>query len=70
MKNKIINCVVVLVLITIVFATTDYVVGNVFESESLWLELCIYIIMYGIMFGIKNGIVYLMKRNKKREEQQ
>ena len=63
--KKIINIIVDIVLIAVVFAVTDIMLIKVFHSENLWLELGIYIVLYGIMFGAKSGIVYLWNRNNK-----
>lgn len=68
MKRKIINFIIDAYLITTVFAITDIMMIKVFHSESIWLELGIYIVFYGIVFGTKSGIKYLWK-NKLRKEQ-
>lgn len=62
MKKKIIGIVVDIILIAGVFAVTDIVMTKVFCSEKTWLELGIYVVLYGIVFGTKGGIVYLWKR--------
>lgn len=67
MKKKIINAVVDIILIAIVFAITDIAMIKVFQSESLWLKLGVYIVLYGFFFGAKSGIVYLWKKRKVRE---
>ncbi len=67
MKKKIINAVIDIVLIAIVFAITDAMLIKVFHSENLWLELGIYIVMYGIVFGAKSGIKYIWKKRFYRE---
>lgn len=65
MKRKIINIVIDIILIAAVFAITDHLMLNVIKSDSLWIELGIYIVFYGIVFGAKRGIIYLWKRSKK-----
>ena len=69
MKKKIIDIIVDILLIGTVFSVTDIVLREVFHSESLWLELGIYIVLYAIVFGAKSGIVLLWKRfvSKKKE---
>ena len=62
MKKKIINVVIDILLIAVVFSFTEIVLLDVFHSESMWLELGIYIVMYGMVFGAKRGIVYLWKK--------
>lgn len=68
MKRKICNTIADILLIAIVFAATDGVLRYVFRSENLWLELGIYIVLYGIVFGTKNGIVHLWKKRHGAEE--
>lgn len=63
MKKKISNTIIEIFLIAAVFAVTDLMMLNVFQSESIWLELGIYIVLYGIVFGAKSGILYLWKRS-------
>ena len=67
MKRKIYNTIVDILLITVVFAVTDGVMIHMFHSENLWLELGIYIVLYGIVFGTKSGIVYLWKKTKQEK---
>lgn len=62
MKKKIIGIIVDILLITMVFSVTDTVLRKVFHSESLWLELGIYLVLYAIVFGCKRGIVILWNR--------
>lgn len=66
--KKIIGIIVDIVLYTIVFSITDYLMENVIKSENLWLEFGIYIVLYVFAFGSKSGIVYLWTRHKKRKE--
>ncbi len=60
------------ILIGVVLSVTDFVLLKVFHSESIWLELGIYIVLYAVVFGIKKGIVILWNRfvskNKKKGE--
>ena len=67
MKRKIGNAVVDIFLITVVFSVTDQVMIHMFHSENLWLELGIYIVLYGIVFGAKRGIAYLWEKTKKEK---
>ena len=66
--KKIIGIAVDIVLFGVVFSITDYLMVNVIKSENLWLELGIYIVLYGFAFGSKSGIVYLWTRHRKRKE--
>lgn len=73
MKKKIINIIADILLITVAFAITDILMIKVFHSESMWLELLIYIVLYGIVFGSKHGLTILWKRfasNKKETEEE
>ena len=69
MKKKILDIIVDIILIGIVFGVTDAVLLKVFRSESLWLELGIYIVFYAIAFGTKRGIIILWTKfvSKKKE---
>ena len=69
MKNKIIDTIVDILLITIIFSVTDIVSLKVFHSETIWLKLGIYIVIYTVVFGSKKGIVILWNRvaPKKKE---
>lgn len=68
MKRKVGNLIVDLLPITLVFAVTDSVMLYVLHSENLWLELGIYILLYGIVFSTKSGIVYLWKKAKQEKQ--
>lgn len=71
MKKKIINTLIDIALITVVFSVTDILMMRVLYSENLWLELGVYIVLYGIVFGTKAAIVYLWKKRRStREEEQ
>ena len=61
MKKKIIGILVDIILFGIVFGVTDTVLLKVFHSESFWLELGIYLVLYTIAFGTKRGIIITMK---------
>lgn len=63
-KNRILNAVVDVALITVVFGVTDILMQKVFCSESWWIELGVYLVMYAVAFGAKSGIVYLWKHRK------
>lgn len=69
MKKKIIGIIIDILLIMVVFTVTDSVLLKVFHSESIWLELGIYIVFYAIVFGSKKGIAILWNRfaSKKKE---
>ena len=69
-KKKIINIIVDILLIGTVFSVTETVLLKVFHSESIWLELGIYIVFYAIVFGSKRGIMILWNRfvSKKKKE--
>ena len=62
MKKKIKDFAVDFLLIAVIFAVTDYVTLKVFHSESFWLEMGTYVVLYGIVFGGKRAIVNLWKR--------
>lgn len=63
-KKRILNAIVDVVLIAIVFGATDILRLKVFHSESLWLELGIYLVLYAAVFGAKSGIVHLWNNRK------
>ena len=69
MKKKIIGILVDIILFGIVFGVTDAVLLKVFHSESFWLELGIYLVLYTIAFGTKRGIIILWNKfiSKKKE---
>ena len=70
MKKKIIGILVDIILFGIVFGVTDVVLLKVFHSESFWLELGIYLVLYTIAFGTKRGIIILWNKlvTKKKEK--
>ena len=61
-KKKIFNFIVDVLLIGIVFSIADAVSLKVFHSESFWLELGIYLVLYTIAFGTKRGIIILWNK--------
>ena len=68
MKKKIIGILVDIILFGIVFGVTDVVLLKVFHSESFWLELGIYLVLYAIAFGTKRGIIILWSRLVSKNE--
>lgn len=64
LKRKVINIIIDLVLITGIFALVDILSIKVFRSESIWLDIGLYIMLYIAVFGVKSGIVVLLKRKK------
>ena len=68
-KKKIISFIIDILLIGTVFSVTDIVLREVFNSENLWLELGIYLVLYAIAFGTKRGIIILWNKfvSKKKE---
>lgn len=73
MKKKIINAVIDFLLIFTVLVVTDIVMEKVFRSENFWLEIGVYIVLYGILYGSKHGLTVLWRRyvskKKKTEEE-
>lgn len=64
MRRKIINIIIDIVLITGVFALVDLLSLKVFHSESIWLDIGLYIVLYILVFGAKRGIITIWKRKK------
>ena len=64
LKRKVINIIIDLVLVTGIFALVDILSIKVFRSESIWLHIGLYIMLYIAVFGVKSGIVVLLKRKK------
>lgn len=64
MRRKVINIIIDIVLITGVFALVDVLSLKVFHSESIWLDIGLYIVLYILVFGAKRGIITLWKRKK------
>lgn len=67
MKRKIINTLIDIALIAVVFAVTDFLMMQVLHAENLWLELGVYIVLYGIVFGAKTSVVHLWKKHKQEK---
>ena len=67
--NNIIGILVDVILFAIVFVVTDAIQLNVFHSESFWLELVIYLVLYVIAFGTKRSVIILWNKYvfKKKE---
>lgn len=63
MKKKILNTVIDIILIAVAYAVTDILMLKVFHSESMWLELLCYVVLYGILFGGKWAITKLWMRS-------
>ena len=64
--RKIIDIAIDIILIMIVFSATDHLMLKVIKSNSVWLELCIYLLFYAVVFGAKSGMKkHLWKRSKK-----
>lgn len=68
MKKRIINTVVDILLIAVIFAVTDAIMSKVFRSDKMWLELIVYVVLYGIAFGSKWVISKLCIFRKTEEE--
>ncbi len=64
MKRKILSIIIDIVLITLVMALVNTLALKVFRSESIWLDIGLYIVLYIAVFGVKRGIVTLWKRKK------
>lgn len=64
MRRKVINIIIDIVLITGVFALVDLLSLKVFHSESIWLDIGLYIVLYILVLGTKRGIITLWKRKK------
>lgn len=69
MKRKTLNFIIDILLIALAISLADVIRLQVFHSENLWLELGIYVALYGVLFGSKQGIITLWnKRNKNIKE--
>ena len=67
--RKIIDIAIDIILIGIVFSATDHFMLKVIKSDSVWLELGIYLLFYAVVFGAKSGIEkHHRKRSKKDVE--
>ena len=69
MNKKIINIIINISLIAVIFVATEQLLLKMFSSESIWIEVGIYVVLYGIVFGAKSGIIYLLKRSEKTLEE-
>ncbi len=65
MKQKLIRIAVDIVLITLVFAITDWLVLRVFHSEKRFVELLVYLVFYALVFGGKQLICSAWKKHRK-----
>ena len=68
MRNKIIDFIVDVLLFVGVFRATDAALVNVFQYESIWLRIGLYIIFYAVIFGMKRGVMILWNRLYPRKD--
>ena len=68
MKKKIMNAIIDILLIAVAFAVTDILMMKVLHSESMWLELLCYVVLYGILFGGKWAVAKLWTRHTAEKE--
>ena len=68
MRNKIIDFIVDVLLFVGVFSATDAALVNVFQSESIWLRIGLYMIFFAVVFGVKLGVVILWNRLHPRKD--
>ena len=59
MKMKLIDIIVDLILITIIFCLTDIITTHVIHPDSMWIDLGLYVLLYGVFFGLKKAITIL-----------
>lgn len=69
MKKKIINIIIDISLIAAVFVVTKQLLLKMFTSGNIWIEVGIYVVLYGIVFGVKSGVMYLLKQPEKTLEE-
>lgn len=62
MKKKILNFVVDILLISAAFALTDHIMLNVLHSERIFLEVIVYVILYGALFAAKRLAIDVWKK--------
>lgn len=62
--KKIIDIIVDVFLIIAVFFITDTMTLKVLHSDSLLLDIGVYMIFYAIIFGLKNVVVIILRRFK------
>ena len=53
MAKKIINFVIDILIVAVVFVLTDLLMVKVLNSESVVIELLIYLVLCAVLFGIK-----------------
>lgn len=63
MKMKFIDIIVDLILITIIFCLTDIITTHVIHNNSMWVDLGVYVLLYGMFFGLKKVITILWMKN-------
>ena len=66
-KRKILNLIIDIILMAIALSIAEELTLNVIKSESFWLEMGIYLVLYGIVLGAKRWIVYLWRRKNYEE---
>ena len=59
MKMKLINIIIDLILITIIFCLTDIITTHVIHNNSMWIDLGVYVLLYGVFFWLKKVITIL-----------
>lgn len=62
--KKFIDIIVDVFLITAVFFITDTMTLKVLHSDSLLLDIGVYILFYAIIFGLKNVVMIILRRFK------
>ena len=67
-KRKILKLIIDIVLMAIALSVAEELTLKVIKSESFWLEMGIYLVLYCIVFGAKRWIVYLWNRRRKNYE--
>ena len=63
MKMKFIDIIVDLILITIIFCLTDIITTHVIHNNIMWVDLGVYVLLYGMFFGLKKVITLLWVKN-------
>ena len=63
MNKKMIGVLADIAFLVIVFKITDYLMLEVFKTESIWYELGIYAVVFGLVFGLK-AVITRGKRDK------
>ena len=67
-KRKIVNTIIDIILVAVALAVADQLTLKVIKSQSFWLEMGIYLVLYIIIFGVKKAIVCLWNRRKGNEK--